>query len=187
MTMRYLPDSPESRAFVYKIMQDVLATNEKTPLGVAKVIFNQDATIVCFTDGTKTVVKRQEDDVWSKEVGMMAAFSKKLFGNDNTFNKIINRYCSSYYHEDERIQKALEKLAKNIESGDGLYRAIYMTGRYKLKFIRFENYELVLPNYAKEFMKLAKKYFNVELTVVDLKDCNFKIILREEDKDEVQE
>lgn len=187
-TLYVKPRSPESVELACKMMQEIIDGCKKpSQLSVKKVIFNQDATIVYFNDGTKTVVKRQEDDVWSKEVGMMAAFSKKLFGNDNTFNKIINRYCSPYYHEDKRIQKALEKLARNIETKDGLYRAIYMTGNYQLKRIGYGNYEWVLPDYTKEFMKLAKKHFNVELSAIDLKDNNFKIILREEDKNETQE
>ena len=238
------PRSLEQKELAHKMIQEIIESHrncdcrEPQTLDVNKVIFNQDATIVYFNDCTKTVVKRQEGDVWNREAGMMAAFSKKLFGNDNTFNKIINKYCSPYYHEDERIQKALEKLAKNmrkfiatqdnryayadkkerqkeyehicrdleacdvndkeryeellalknsIKADMSLFNSVYMTGRYKLKYICYGEYEYVLPSYAKEFIKLAKQYFDIELTVVDLKDDNFKIILREEDEDEIQE
>lgn len=233
--------TPEQIEFSRNMMSDIMMMNsgkKQQPLDVEKVIFNQDATIVYFTDGTKTVVKRQSGDAWNKEAGMMAAFSKKLFGNDNTFNKIINRYCSPYYHEDERVQNALEKLAKNmrkfIETEDSrveyenkkerqkeyeaiceelrswehddkeryeellamknsikaemsLFDSIYMTGDYIVKSFIFEYCIWELPTYAKEFLKLAKKHFDVELTVVRLKDDKFKIIIREEDEDEVQE
>lgn len=49
---------------------------------VKKVIFNKPATIVFWSDGTKTVVKCGEGDVYEKEKGFFIACSKKLFGND---------------------------------------------------------------------------------------------------------
>ena len=48
------------------------------------VIFNDPATIVFWDDGTKTVVKCQEGDVYSKENGLEMAMFKRYMGNDNT-------------------------------------------------------------------------------------------------------
>lgn len=59
---------------------------------VKKVIYNDPATIVFWTDGTKTVVKCQEGDIYSKEKGFVMAYLKKVLGNDNTFNKEINKW-----------------------------------------------------------------------------------------------
>ena len=221
---------PSRREEAYKC----LCVKENAKLEVEKVIFNDNATIVYFSDGVKTVVKRQGEDACSKEVGLMAAFSKKLFGNDNTFNKIINKYCSEYYNHDERIQCGLEKLAKNlndyedsievpdysresyekvcntikdfvveteedvnaykelikiksaIKSYNRLFESIYMTDSYVIKpAFRYGGFtaNISVPEYAKEFIKLAKKYFNVNLTIVNLKDNKFKIILKKEDYD----
>ena len=57
---------------------------EFTPrdIKVEKVIFNKPATIVFWSDGTKTVVKCGENDEYDKEKGFYIACSKKLFGND---------------------------------------------------------------------------------------------------------
>ena len=59
---------------------------------VKRAIFNNPATIIYWTDGTKTVVKCQEGDSYDPEKGFVMAYLKKLLGNDNTFNKEINRW-----------------------------------------------------------------------------------------------
>ena len=48
-----------------------------------KVIFNNPATIVLWSDGTKTVVKRQKGDRYNKETGLAMCYVKKFCG-DNT-------------------------------------------------------------------------------------------------------
>ena len=70
------------------------------PVKVDKVIFNNPATIIFWTDGTKTVVKCQPGDTYDEEKGFVMAYLKKLLGNDNTFNKMIKRYCIEQYLPD---------------------------------------------------------------------------------------
>lgn len=53
-----------------------------TDIKVKKVIFSNPATIVFWSDGTKTVVKCGKDDTYDKEKGFYIACAKKLFGND---------------------------------------------------------------------------------------------------------
>lgn len=53
---------------------------------VKKVIFNDPATIVYWKDGTKTVVKCQNGDVFDPEKGFAMAFLKKCWGNKGNFN-----------------------------------------------------------------------------------------------------
>lgn len=48
---------------------------------IDKVIFNGPATIVWFTDGTKTIVKKTEDDTDDREKAILLALTKKLLGN----------------------------------------------------------------------------------------------------------
>lgn len=59
---------------------------------VKRVIFNNPATIIFWTDNTKTVVQCQPCDTYDKETGFVMAYLKKLLGNDNTFNKEINKW-----------------------------------------------------------------------------------------------
>jgi len=60
---------------------------------IEKVIFNDPATIVFWSDGTKTVVKTQNNEKYNKEMGLSMAISKKMLGNNskyyNTFKKWI--------------------------------------------------------------------------------------------------
>lgn len=51
---------------------------------IKNVIFNYPATIVFWTDGTKTVVKAQEDDVYDKEKGLAMAIVKKVLGTNES-------------------------------------------------------------------------------------------------------
>jgi hypothetical protein len=56
--------------------------NRNRELKVEKVIFNKPATIVFWSDNTKTVVVCGENDTYDKEKGFYIACAKKLFGND---------------------------------------------------------------------------------------------------------
>lgn len=57
-------------------------------LGIKKVIFNQNATIVIFNNGRKSVVKASEDDIYSKEAGVALALLKDNVG-DECFHYIL--------------------------------------------------------------------------------------------------
>lgn len=56
---------------------------------IKKVIFNDPATIVIWADGTKTVVKCQEGDMFDKEKGLAMAISKRALGDKG-------RYCEEF-------------------------------------------------------------------------------------------
>lgn len=61
---------------------------------ITKVIFNGPATIVFWSDGTKTVVKCDDDEFFDREKGIAMAISKKALGNKgnyyNEFRKWID-------------------------------------------------------------------------------------------------
>jgi len=59
---------------------------------IKKVIFNDPATIVIWSDNTKTVVKCQPGDTYSKELGLAMCISKKYLGNKGNFNEIFKKY-----------------------------------------------------------------------------------------------
>lgn len=61
------------------------------PTTIEKVIFNNPATIVIWSDGTKTIVKCSEDDVFDPEKGLAMAICKNLLGDQfkNTFKEWI--------------------------------------------------------------------------------------------------
>lgn len=60
--------------------------------GIKEVIFNNPATIVIWSDGTKTVVKCQEGDTYSEELGLAMCISKKYLGNKGNFNEVFKKW-----------------------------------------------------------------------------------------------
>ena len=60
---------------------------------IKKVIFNDPATIVLWSDGTKTVVKIQGDDKYSKEVGLAMCIAKRSLGNKSNYNNVFKKWC----------------------------------------------------------------------------------------------
>lgn len=61
-------------------------------VSIRKVIFNDPATIVLWSDGTKTVVKCGPEDTFDIEKGLAMAIVKKMAGNDNRFHKVFKQY-----------------------------------------------------------------------------------------------
>lgn len=62
-------------------------------VSIRKVIFSNPATIVLWSDGTKTVVKCGPDDIFDKEKGLAMAIVKKMAGNDSRFHKVFKKWC----------------------------------------------------------------------------------------------
>ena len=59
------------------------------PEMIDRVIFNDPATIIYWKDGSKTVVKRSDDDIWDSEKGFCMAIIKKLYGNTSFIKRFI--------------------------------------------------------------------------------------------------
>lgn len=66
-----------------------------TPIGVPsikKVVFNAPATIVFWGDGSKTIVKCQPGDTYSRETGLAMAIVKKTYGNKGNYNNVFRKW-----------------------------------------------------------------------------------------------
>ena len=61
---------------------------------ITNVIYNDPATIVFWKDGTKTVVKCQDGDTYSKETGLALCVAKKTLGNEGNFNNVFKKWCN---------------------------------------------------------------------------------------------
>ena len=59
---------------------------------IKDVIYNDPATIVLWEDGTKTVVKCQEDREFDPAVGLAMAFCEKAFGDKTTSHKVFKKW-----------------------------------------------------------------------------------------------
>lgn len=59
---------------------------------IKNVIFNDPATIVFWSDGTKTVVKVQDGDEYDEEKGLAMAISKKALGNQGNYYNVFKKW-----------------------------------------------------------------------------------------------
>lgn len=78
-----------------KIFKEEMKMAEKTRFDmykpkISKVIFNDPATIVFWTDGTKTIVKCGENDDFDPEKGIAMACMKKLLGTNKTGSNYLD-------------------------------------------------------------------------------------------------
>lgn len=66
------------------------------PSNIKKVIFNDPATIVLWRDGSKTIVKCGENDIFDPEKGLAMAIVKKCFGNQGNYFNQIKKWTDGY-------------------------------------------------------------------------------------------
>ena len=59
---------------------------------IKNAYFNDPVTVVMWSDGTKTMVKCQDGDTYSKEVGLALCISKKALGNKPNFNNVFKKF-----------------------------------------------------------------------------------------------
>jgi hypothetical protein len=60
-------------------------------LSPERILKSGTATIVFWSDGTKTIVKRASDEPENEYTAFTAALAKKVFGSNNAIKKIIER------------------------------------------------------------------------------------------------
>mgnify|MGYP003477708820 FL=1 len=76
---------------------------------IDRVIFNDPATIIIWKDGSKTVVKRSDDDIWDPEKGFCMAIIKKIYGHTS--------FIKRFMEPDEEIQiLTVEEVCENLKN-----------------------------------------------------------------------
>lgn len=120
--IRYkLNDDYSIQKTIYKLMLNSVygahSQHQLTKLGqpceIRRVIFNDPATIVMWSDGTKTVVKCQEGDIFDPEKGLAMAISKKAFGNTGSYCDEIKKWTENYeYPKAKTIDNLKDSFAK---------------------------------------------------------------------------
>lgn len=67
---------------------------DKIDVGITikDVRFSPPATIVFWSDNTKTVVKAQSGELYDKEKGLMACIIKRITGNTGRYNELFKKY-----------------------------------------------------------------------------------------------
>lgn len=108
-------ENPILRAEVVSFFNESNALRRnKANLKIKNVIFNDPATIVIWSDDTKTVVKCQPGDTYSKELGLAMCISKKFLGNKGNFNEEFKKWIP----EEISVEEMREKLHKFCEEAE---------------------------------------------------------------------
>lgn len=109
---------------IYNRIAKASSPKQNAMNSITKVIFNDPATVVLWSDGTKTVVKCDERDEFDPEKGLAMAICKKHFGGgfyNDIFKKWIPKEETPEIEIDgqitmDDIAKKFEKLAKAAKS-----------------------------------------------------------------------
>ncbi len=91
-------------------------TKQKSMNKIKNVIFNNPATIVFWSDGSKTVVKCGEGDTFDPEKGLAMAISKKFFDNKGYYCDIFKKWLPK--KEEKTTPKPIAKVV-SIDEKDG--------------------------------------------------------------------
>lgn len=112
-------EAPEFRGHFYDLeyAHGGVIPVEKSP--IKNVIFNDPATVVIWNDGSKTVVKCQPGDTYSKETGLALCIAKKYLGNKGNFNEVFKKWIPEETEPVEEVEISVEKMR------DALYDYCY--------------------------------------------------------------
>ena len=91
--------TPEDKKELFKAIDEII--NPKHPPKIMDVIFNDPATIIKWSDDTKTVVKCQNGDRFDPEKGLVMAIAKKYYGNKGAFNDELKKWLTKYKDKPE--------------------------------------------------------------------------------------
>lgn len=100
-----------------------VTSNYGTPT-IKKVIFNNPATIVIWTDDAKTVVKCGEGDIFDPEKGLAMAISKRFFGNKGNYCNIFKKWVPEQLKQPEKSDEEKRIREKVIDYIDKTIREI---------------------------------------------------------------
>lgn len=79
---------------------------------VKQVIFNPPATIVLWADGTKTVVRCAQNDIFDPEKGLAMAIAKKSMGGSGSYYDVFKKWVPEKKTESMTID--IDPAAKTI-------------------------------------------------------------------------
>lgn len=84
--------------------------------GIKNVIHHDPATIVYWCDGTKTVVKCGENDIYDPEKGLAMAISKKVLGNEGNYYNEFKKWLPK--EETNTSDNPADELAECVKKSD---------------------------------------------------------------------
>lgn len=104
--------------YTYKVTPCACKTNKVNMPAVKSVIFNKEATIVYFDDGTKCIVRKSDKDEYNREHAVVYAIVKRAYGivnedgtvDGNGMGNMLEKVVANGY--DQEAHDAAEKAKK---------------------------------------------------------------------------
>nr|DAD58000.1 MAG TPA: hypothetical protein [Caudoviricetes sp.] len=90
---------------------------------IKNVIYNDPATIVFWTDGTKTVVKAENED-FDPEKGLAMAISKKMLGNKGNYYEVFKKWLPREEHAEAWFLEDLRAVANRFTASEKLLQTM---------------------------------------------------------------
>lgn len=111
---------------------------------IKNVIFNDPATIVFWSDGSKTVVKAHNEE-FDPEKGLAMAICKRIYGNKGNFNNLFKKWLPEEYvkkdpvrHESDREWETkhftVKMFAERFNISESTVRRRLRQGEYRSAF-----------------------------------------------------
>lgn len=106
-------------------------------IGIKKVIFNNPATIIIWSDNVKTVVKA-ENEPYDQEKGMAMAIAKRALGNEGNYYDIFKKWLPK---EEKKDPEVVGKVKDVTMTDDGVVAAAEVTDDFSDVIREVSKYE----------------------------------------------
>lgn len=74
---------------------------------IERVLHDEPATVMFFSDGTKTVAICGKDEVYDREKGILVCLAKRLISSKN-MNYILHEFSKDEYAKKQKEEKKIE-------------------------------------------------------------------------------
>ena len=91
---------------------------------IKRAYFNAPVTVVLWTDGTKTIIRCQDGDIYDPEKGMAMAIAKKYLDNKGSYYNEFKKWLPEEKTEDVETRTILGKVTDLIQTNDGINVAV---------------------------------------------------------------
>lgn len=109
-----------------------------TPDSIKKVIYNDPATIIFWSDGTKTVVKCMENEEYDPEKGFMAAVTKKVFGDK--YGWVMRHQVKPAVENEDKVDDFASRKRKSMENAIDIRAKMVTSGATKWELETFDRF-----------------------------------------------
>lgn len=97
----------------------VKSVGRKTDMTIKKVYFNDPVTVVLWEDGTKTIVRAGENEIYDPEKGLAMAIAKKALGNQGNYYNVFKKWLpeeinDEYDDQIEQMKEYIDELDKEL-------------------------------------------------------------------------